>query len=40
MNNQLENFAAIVSKGEDFYKSLGDIYCPYFKEKVFQFASM
>ena len=29
-----ENFEEIKIKGEDFYKNLNEIYCPYFKEKV------
>lgn len=30
----LQQFEEIKSKGEDFYKSIGDIYCPYFKETI------
>lgn len=29
-----EQFNEIKTKGETLYKSLGEIYCPYFKEKV------
>ena len=29
-----EQFEQIKLKGEEFYKSTGDVYCPYFKEKV------
>jgi hypothetical protein len=29
-----ENFEEIRIKGEDFYKNLNEIYCPYFKEKI------
>lgn len=34
MSLYLENFEEVRIKGEDFYKTLEDIYCPYFKEKV------
>jgi len=30
----MENFEEIKVKGEEFYKNIGDIYCPYFKEKI------
>lgn len=30
----LENFEEVRIKGEDFYRSLDSVYCPYFKEKV------
>ncbi len=29
-----EQFEDVKNKGEIFYKSIGEIYCPYFKEKV------
>lgn len=29
-----KQFEEIKTKGEEFYKSIGEIYCPYFKEKV------
>lgn len=29
-----QQFKEIKEKGENLYKSLGEIYCPYFKEKV------
>ena len=29
-----EQFREIKTKGEQFYKSLHEVYCPYFKEKV------
>lgn len=29
-----EQFNKLKEKSEDFYKSLGEIYCPYFKEKI------
>lgn len=29
-----EEFELVKNKGEDFYKSLSDTYCPYFKESV------
>ena len=29
-----EEFELIKTKGEDLYKSLEDVYCPYFKERV------
>lgn len=29
-----ENFTEIRQKGEDYYKTIGEVYCPYFKEKV------
>lgn len=34
MNLDMTDFEIIKNKGEEFYKSLADIYCPYFKEKV------
>ena len=34
MTLDLENFEEVKIKGEEFYKTLTDIYCPYFKEKV------
>jgi len=32
---ELQNFDEVRIKGEEFYKALTDIYCPYFKDKVF-----
>lgn len=29
-----EEFELVKNKGEDFYKSLSEMYCPYFKESV------
>lgn len=29
-----QQFEEIKSKGENFYKSLTEVYCPYFKEKI------
>lgn len=29
-----EQFKEVKEKGEEFYKSLGEVYCPYFKEKI------
>ena len=29
-----EEFEKVKSNGESFYKSIGEIYCPYFKEKI------
>ena len=29
-----EQFEEIKTKGETFYKNIGEIYCPYFKEKI------
>ena len=29
-----EQFEEVKTKGEAFYKAVGEIYCPYFKEKV------
>ena len=29
-----EQFKDVKTKGEAFYKSIGEIYCPYFKEKI------
>lgn len=34
MSNDLENFEEVRIKGEDFYKTLEDVHCPYFKDKV------
>jgi len=34
MNLNIIDFDLIKNKGENFYKTLGDVYCPYFKEKV------
>lgn len=34
MSNDLENFEEVRIEGEDFYKTLEEIYCPYFKENV------
>ena len=34
MSLDLENFEEVKMKGEDFYKTLGSVHCPYFKEKV------
>lgn len=30
----MNDFDVVKDKGENLYKTLGDIYCPYFKEKV------
>lgn len=35
MSLDLENFEEVRIKGEDFYKTLSEAHCPYFKEKVF-----
>lgn len=29
-----EQFKEVKERGEDLYKSIGEIYCPYFKEKI------
>jgi len=29
-----EQFEEIKNKGETFYKTIGEVYCPYFKEKI------
>ena len=29
-----EEFDRIKTKGEEIYKSIGEVYCPYFKEKI------
>ena len=29
-----EQFNIIKNEGEKFYKSIGEVYCPYFKEKI------
>lgn len=34
MNLDITNFDAVKDKGENFYKILGDIYCPYLRRKV------
>ena len=35
MNNLTdEQFSNLKEKCEDFYKSIGEVYCPYFKEKI------
>ena len=34
MNLNTADFGLIKSKGEEFYKTLGEVYCPYFKDKV------
>lgn len=34
MTLDIENFEEVRIKGEEFYKTLSEIYCPYFKEKV------
>ncbi|OHA14688.1 MAG: hypothetical protein A2909_03285 [Candidatus Tagabacteria bacterium RIFCSPLOWO2_01_FULL_39_11] len=34
MQNNIEDFEQIKQKGEEFYKTLKEAYCPYFKEKV------
>jgi len=34
MNINIENFEEIKTKGEEFYKTLDEVYCPYFKEKI------
>ena len=33
-NNELNKFNKTKQEAEDFYKTVGDIYCPYFKEKI------
>ncbi len=30
----IDDFEIIKQKGEELYKNLGEIYCPYFKEKI------
>lgn len=35
MSNDLENFEEVRIKGEEFYSTLEEITCPYFKDKVF-----
>lgn len=35
MNNNIENFEEIKTKGEELYKTFMEVYCPYFKEKIF-----
>ena len=30
----MENFEEIRTKSEEFYKTIGEVYCPYFKEKI------
>jgi len=30
----MENFEEIKVKGEEFYKNIGEVYCPYFKDKI------
>jgi hypothetical protein len=35
MSPNLENFEEVKLKGEKFYKSLKDIHCPYFNDKVY-----
>lgn len=35
MTLDLDNFEEVKLKGEEFYKTLTEIYCPYFKEKVY-----
>ena len=30
----MENFEEIRIKSEEFYKTIGEVYCPYFKEKI------
>lgn len=34
MDSAKENFETIKEKGESFYKTIGAVYCPYFKEKI------
>lgn len=34
MNLDMTDFVVIKNKGEEFYKTLGEVYCPYFKEKI------
>ncbi|OHA83424.1 MAG: hypothetical protein A2937_03840 [Candidatus Yonathbacteria bacterium RIFCSPLOWO2_01_FULL_47_33b] len=34
MTLDLENFEEVRIKGEEFYKSIGEVHCPYFKEKI------
>ncbi len=35
MNLDLSDFENIKNKGEEIYKNLQEVYCPYFKQKVF-----
>ena len=35
MNGPIENFDEVRIKGEEFYKTLEPVPCPYFKEKVY-----
>lgn len=35
MSLDLENFEEVRVKAEDFYKTLTEVYCPYFKDKIF-----
>ena len=30
-----EQFSELKSKSEELYKSIGEVYCPYFKEKIY-----
>ncbi len=32
--NNLKNFCEIKMQGESFYKNIGEVYCPYFQEKI------
>ena len=34
MTLDLENFEEVRTKGEEFYKTIGEVHCPYFKEKI------
>jgi hypothetical protein len=34
MKLDIENFEEIKMKGESLYKEIGEVYCPYFKEKI------
>ena len=35
MTLELENIEEVRIKGEEFYKTLTDVHCPYFKDKVY-----
>ena len=34
MNLDITDFDVVKNKGEEFYKTLSEVYCPYFKEKI------
>jgi hypothetical protein len=34
MGMNIDDFEGIKAKGEEFYKSIKEVYCPYFQEKV------